>query len=138
MSSTKFERDGAWIVERVDTGTQVAEINGHIPARHLRLSVNDYQVSNDGTDTEAVTVEVVDGLEVARGADPSDATVLDYNGDVTMSIDGVEVMKTLTNGSVSFGLTAEKSAGETIDIVAKSLADHPAKSARVFIEVVSA
>jgi len=125
-------------VTKTDQETYNLGVPNTGPYRRLHITLADGFVANDGTDTEAVTVEVVDGLEVARGAELTDATVLDYDGDVTMSIDGVEVVKTLANGSVSFNLTAEKSAGKTIDIVAKSLADHPAESDSATIEVVSA
>ena len=109
---------------------------GSTPYRHLRLSLDDGSAVNDGSDIETVTIEVVDGLEVARGTGPAEATVLDYNGDVTLRIDDSEVVKTLSNGSVSLDLTTEKPAGSTIEIVAESLADHPAESDRVEIEVV--
>lgn len=137
MSSTEYvHNDGDdYVTEQVDTGNQVAEVYGHIPYRHLLVTVSDGQIANDGEDTETVTVEAVDGLEVARGTDPTEASVLDYDGDMTVTVDGQEVTKTLTNGSVEFDITTEKSAGSTIEIVAESLVDHPAKSDSVTIEV---
>jgi len=74
------------------------------------------------------------GLDVSRGDSP---TVLDYNGDVIITVDGQQTTKTLTNGSVEFDLTTDKSAGTEIEIIAESLADHPAESDRATIEVVS-
>lgn len=103
----------------------------------LRVTTQDGQVLNDGIDTETVTITVVDGLEIARGTDPADATVLDYDGDMTVTVDGVETAKTLTKGSVSFDVTTEKQAGSTIEVVAESLADYPAESDSAEIEVIS-
>jgi len=105
--------------------------------RRLSVSLDDGQVTTGGSDTETVTIEVVDGLEVAEGTDPTDAAVLYYDGDVTLSVDGVETTKTLTNGRVEFDLTTEKSTDSEIEIVAESLADHPAESDSAIIEVVS-
>jgi len=104
---------------------------------HLRVTTANQEITNDGSDTETVNVAVVDGLEVMRGTDPTNATVLDYNGDVTLSVDGQQTTKTLTNGSVSFDLTTDKPAGSEIEIVAESLADHVAESDSATIEVVS-
>jgi len=139
MSSTEYiHNDGdRFVTEKVDTGIQVAEVHGHIPFRQLLVRLNDGQVTNSGTDTETVTINVVDGLEVARGTDPNNATVLGYEGGLTVSIDGVETTKTLSNGTVSFDLTTDKPAGSTITVIAESLADHPAESDSVEIEVVS-
>lgn len=125
-----------FVTEHVDTGTQVAEITGHIPYHKLRAETEDGEIAGDGQDTETVTIEVVDGLEIARGSEADPAAVLDYDGDVTLSIDGVETTKALTDGSVSFEVTTEKLAGSTIEIVAESLADHPAESDSATIEVV--
>jgi len=140
MSSTEYQHNDGddYVTELVNTDTQTAEITGHIPHRHLHVSLADGQVANDGTNTETVTVAVVDGLEIARGTVPSEATVLDYDGDVTLSVDSAEMTKTLTGGSVSFDVTTEKPAGSTIEIVAETLADHPAESDSATIEVVSA
>lgn len=136
MSSTEYtHNDGDdYVTELVTTDAQTAEVYGHLPYRVLQVGVSDSQLTNDGTDTETVTVEVVSGLDVARGDDP---TVLDYDGDVTISIDGNETTKALTNGTVAFDLTTDKPAGSEIEIVAKSLADHPAESDSATIEVVS-
>lgn len=140
MSSTKYtHNDGdEHVTEQVDTGNQVAEVTGHISHRHLTVTVSDDQVANDGSDTETVTINVVDGLGVARGTDPADATVLDYSGDVTLRVDGVETTKTLTSGSVEFDVTTEKPAGSEIQIEAVGLADHPAESDGATIEVIQA
>lgn len=140
MSSTEYaHNDGDnFVTEQVDTGNQVAEVYGHLPFRVFRVTLEDGQVANDDGDTETVSVKVVDGLEVARGAAHTDATVLDYDGDVTISVDGQQTTKTLTNGSVSFDITTDKAAGSEIEVSAESLADHPAESDSTTIEVVSA
>lgn len=140
-ANISHRRNGDWLDRVIDTGTppnDPAVESGSIPARHLRLSLADGQLTNDGADVETVTVEVVDGLEVVRGTDPADATVLNHDGDVTLTIDDVEMTKTLAKGSVAFDLTTEKPAGSTIEIVAESLADHPAESDRAEIEVIQA
>jgi len=127
-----------YVTEQVTTDRQTSEIYGHLPYRVLVVTFADVQGSNDGTDSETVTVEVVNGLEVARGTDADDATVLDYDGDVTISVDGATTTKTSTNGSISFDLTTDKPAGSEIEIVAESLADHPAERDSATIEVMSA
>ena len=126
-------------VREVETETQTAIIREHENFYWvLAVSGQDREIKNNSTDKETVTISVVDGLEVARGTDKHDANMLDYDGDVTLSIDGSETTKTLSSGSVSFDLTTEKSAGSTIEIVAESLLEHPAESDRIEIEVVSA
>lgn len=139
MSSTEYKHSNGdeYITELTHTDTQTAKTVGHIPCRHINVSISDGQLFNNNTDIETVSIRVMDGLEVARGADLENATVLDYGGDVTLSIDGVETTKTLTDGSVSFDLTTDKPAGSTIKIVAESLADHPAETDSATIEVVS-
>lgn len=128
-------------------GNHVEEVTSSDGTEQRRTVSSFYQIYvvveygdllNDGTDTETVTIEVIDGLNVARGTDPSKAAVLDYDGDVILSVDGQQTTKTLTNGSVSFGLTTDKPAGSEIKIVAESLADHPAESDSATIEVVTA
>jgi len=137
MSSIEYKHnDGdGYVTELTHTNTQTAKTYGHIPYRQLRVSLSDSQLPNDGTSAVTATIEVVSGLDVARGNDPS---VLNYDGDVTLTVDGQKTTKTLTNGSVSFDLTTDKPAGSEIEVVAESLADHPAESDRATIEVVSA
>lgn len=139
MSSIEFiHKDGDdYVTEQVTTDAQTAEIYGSLPYRVLRITLGDGQVLNDGSDTETITVSVVDGLEVVRRTDSANATVLDYDGDVSLSVDGEKVSKTLTNGSVEFDITTDKPAGSEIEIVAESLADHVAESDSATIEVVS-
>lgn len=137
MSSISHQHDPGddYVAEQIDTGTQTVELNGHLPYRHLWVSLDDGQVVNDGVATETVTVDLRDRLEIARGAAPATATVLAENNDVTVSVDGVETTKTLTDGSVSFEVVTEKPAGSEIEIVAESLANHPAESDSATIEV---
>lgn len=137
MSSTEFKHsDGDdYVTELTHTENQTAEAYGHIPYRHLRVSLSDGQLLNDGTDSETVTIEVVSGLNVVRVESP---TVLDYDGNLNLSLDGSKMTKTLTNGSVEFDITTDKQAGSEIEIVAESLADYPADPASATIEVVSA
>jgi len=132
-----YSRDGDFVNKKISFGEKEITLSPSSPFRYINISFTDGQMINDGTDTETVTVEVVNGLEVVRGSDPSNATVLDYDGDVTVTIDGVETTKTLSNGTVSFDLTTDKPAGSTIEIVAESLTDHPAKSDSAEIEVVN-
>jgi hypothetical protein len=128
---------GDRVIEITDTGVQEA-LSSHSRFYLLVVSIEDGEMVNNGTDTETVTIEVVNGLEVARGAARENATVLDYDGDVTITIDGVETTKTLTHGSVSFGVTTEKPATSTIEAVAEALSDHPAESDSAEIEVTQA
>jgi len=127
--------DGVYVKQLIHTGNQTAVKPEYSPRRHLQLSVSEGQLKNDGKDSATVTIKVVSGLDVARGDDP---TVLDHDGDVTLSVDGQQTTKTLTNGSVSFDLTTDKPAGSEIEIVAESLVDHPTERDSATIEVVSA
>jgi hypothetical protein len=134
-----FKRVDDWVEYHLTTTDNDPFIDHHHrPARHFRVTSSGGTVANDGIGVETITVEVVDGLEIARGIAPDDTTTLNYSGDVTLTIDGVETIKTLTDGSVSFGLTTEKPAGSVIKIAAESLTDHPVESDRVEIEVVQA
>jgi len=137
MSSISYHHDqnDDYVTEQLDTGTQTAELHGHIPYRRLRVTPTDGSLINDGSATETVTVAVVNGLEVARGTKPSNATMLNYDGDVTLSVDGSQTVKTLSNGSVSFDVTTTKSAGSEIKIVAESVNNHPADRDSAVVEV---
>lgn len=134
MHSIEYQHSGDYVKEITRTNNQVAVAVGHIPYRQLRISLSDGQLINNGSDTETITVKVVSGLDVARGDTPS---VLDYDGDVTVFVDGDATTKTLTNGTLSFEITSNKSAGSEIEIIAESLADHPAESDIKTIDVVS-
>lgn len=137
MSSTEYtHNDGdEYVTELIHTDTQTAEVYNHIPYRQIRVSLSDRQLLNDNSATATVTIDVVSGLDVARGDDP---TLLDYSGDVTLSVDGNETTKALTNGSVEFDLSTDKPVGSEVEIVAESLADHPTESDSATIEVISA
>jgi len=143
MSSTdkpkiEYERDKDYIRELTYTPTgenNPSEVEEWRPYRYLRIIMSNDVLVNDGISSVKVTLNVVSGLDVVRHDDP---TVLDYDGDVTLSVDGQQTTKTLSNGSVEFDLTTDKSAGSEIEIVAGSLDDHPAKSDRATIEVVQA
>lgn len=139
MRSINYNRSSGdeYITEEIETNNQKAKSEGHMPFRHLKISLSGVEIVNDGTDTETATISVVDGLEVARGIKPNNATVLNYDGDVTLTIDGAKTTKTLSNGTVSFDLTTDKPAGSTITVTAEFLADHPAESDSAVIEVVS-
>lgn len=133
----KFEDDEGRIVKKVvdNTGTVIRSVSPVTFKNHINIGISDGEVANDGTNTETITISVVDGLEVARGTDPANATVLDYDGDVTVSIEGAKTTKTLSNGTVSFDLTTDKPAGSTITVTAESLTDHPSESDSATIEV---
>jgi len=131
--------DGPEVVKRYEAGTngQATVRKGLNKYRCLHIDTQDQSIINDGSDTETITVSVVDGLAVGEGIDPSNADVLSYDGGVAISVDGSETTKTLTNGSVEFDITTDKAADSEIEIAAKSLADHPAESDSATIEVVS-
>jgi hypothetical protein len=121
-----------FVTETVETESQTVEKVGHIPYHQLRLATDDGQLTNDGSDTETLTVEVVNGLQRARGETPD---VLSYTGDVTLEIDGAETTKTVTDGSVSFDVSTSKPAGASITVRAVGLNSHPADPDNVSIEV---
>jgi len=132
MSSIEYSRDPGddYITERDHrwTGGDAAETRGHIPARHLRLT------SPSGTTTDAVTVEVVSGLQVCRDNTPAD--VLTYDGNCVVSVDGQERTISLVDGTGKLEISTDKPAGETVLVAARALADHPAESDAVEVEVV--
>lgn len=136
MSSTEYQHadGGDYLTELVDTGNQVAEVYG-LPYRKLTVTTSDGSVTTGGTDNETVTVEVISQLDYLNN---DRETTLAYDGDATLRIDGAEVNKTLTSGTVEFTITTEKPAGSTIEIVAESLADVPAESDSAEIEVIQA
>jgi len=137
MSSIRWARDGDHLVKLVETDVQTAEVRGTNPARVLRVSTaGDGQLVNDGSATETLRVEVVDGLRVARGTDPADADVLDVDDDATLVVDGSEQTLTLMEGSGTLDVSTTAAAGSTIDVVARELASHPAESDRTQIDVV--
>lgn len=127
--------DGDYVEEHTQTEVQTAINHTYKKKRILRITLDDGQVINDGSDTETVTIEIVDGLEIARGTDPTNATVLGYDGDATVTVDGAETTKTLASGVVSFDVTTTKDDGSVIEIIAEGIADHPAESDRAVIEV---
>jgi hypothetical protein len=92
----------------------------------IRLSVSDTQLANDGTDAVTVAVTLVN--EFVDPTQPfDDIAILDRNENLAMTVDGSEMTKTLSNGTLSFDVTTQKSAGTSIDISA----DHPDVSATV-------
>jgi len=128
--------DGDYIIKTVEreNGSDWS-IDPYKPYRFLSLSLSGDQIINDGSDTVAITIELLDGLSIVR---ETDVSVVSYDGDLTVLVDGVEQTKTLTNGSMSFELSTDKAAGSNIEVVAESLADHPAESDSAVIEVVKA
>jgi hypothetical protein len=136
MSSTDYtHNDGDdYMTEKVDTGNQIAEVYGYLPYRKLNVTTSDGSVSTGGSDSVTVTVEVISQLDYLNN---DRETMLAHDGDVTVRIDGAAVTKTVSGGTVEFDVTTEKPAGETIEIVAKSLADHPAESDSVKLEVMN-
>lgn len=141
MSSTKttyqHSDDDEYVTELKQTQTQTAEIVGHIPYHQFRASADDGTLVNDGTDTESVVVDVVNGLQFARGNTPADI-LAQSTGDVTVEIDAADITKSLTDGTLTVDITTQKPAGSIIEVVAKSLASKPAGRDTVEIEVTSA
>jgi len=140
MSLIDYARNDSddFVTEIVTTDEQTSEIYGHLPYRILSVRLDDGTVTNDGTDVESISVEVVDGLEMARGTDLSDATTLDEDATATVTVDGVDQTVELTNGSGSIDITTSKPAGSTISVEAVGLESYPAESDSVEIEVISA
>jgi len=141
MSSISYRRDKGsdYITESVKTNTQTAETVGHLPYRVLRLSLSDGKIVNDGAETETVTVKVVDGLEIARGTNRGDATLLDYNGTVTVEIDGAEHSVSISGGVGSLDYATTQTAPTTVNVQAVALDAKPVDSSDVkTIEVTQA
>jgi hypothetical protein len=135
LTETEYRHDDGdpYIVEMTHTASQIATSYGHIPYRQFRISVASGEVLNDGIDTEVVTVEVVSGLQRARGETPAD--VLQYDGDAVIFIDGVETSKPLTDGKADFEITTTKPAGAAITVRATALANSPTDQDSETIEV---
>ncbi len=136
MSSIDYKHNDGddYVTELIDTGTQVAEVTGHIPYYKLRVETNDGEITGDGQDTETVTISVMSGLDYVSN---DRETVIGYSGEVAGTVDGIERTTQIRDGTVSFDVTTDKAAGSEIEIVAKSLADHPAQTDSATIEVVS-
>jgi hypothetical protein len=125
-----------YVTEITETETQTAKTRGHLPYRVARLSLEDGQLANDGTDTETVTVEIVDGLAVARGETPA---VLDAeSGTLTLSIDGAEVSVPIDGGTGTKAVTTTKSGGSSIEVETVGFDGGPIDADRVSIEVIQA
>lgn len=138
MSSIEYERNGEFIDELTYTPTgenNPATAHEWEAYRRLEISVSDGGLTTGGSDTETVTVRAISNLDYHSN---DRDTTLDIDKSVTVIIDGQGVTKTLSGGSVSFDLTTQKPAGSEIEIVAESLADHPAESDSATIEVVEA
>lgn len=137
MSSISYTHaDGhKYVTKVVETDNQTAEVQGPIPYRHGHLSLADGSVVNDGTDTETVTVEIVDGLAVAQGTAPADATTLAEDATATLEIDGTTVDVSLTGGTGTKDITTTKSDGATIEVELVGLSTGPVDGDRVTIEV---
>jgi hypothetical protein len=140
MSSINYQHDAGdeFVTEEVETGAQTAEVYGHLPYRVAHLSSEDGQLVNDGTDTETVTVELRDGLEIARGTDPANAALVAESRTVVVEIDGAEQSVDVTDGSGTVDLSTQKSAGSTITVEAVWLSDGPALNTdSIEIEVIA-
>ena len=127
-----------YLTIEIETDEQTATEYGTRPYRVARLSIDDGQVANNGTDTETVGVAIVDGLDVARGTDPADASTLTESGTLTLSIDGAEVSVSISDGTGSKDVTTTKSAGSTIDVGAVGFDGGPIDPDTIEIEVTQA
>jgi hypothetical protein len=140
-ATTRYELDesGEYLNKLIETSTSTDKNNPAVvhqfrPYHQLRLSVDDGELINDGTDTETVTVELIDGLQVVRGNTPAD--VIDAAGDVILKIDGGEITKSLIDGAVSFEISTSKPIGSTIVVRVAEVNSHPSDSESVSINVV--
>jgi len=122
-----YEKNNQYIKKAEETDDQEYSIPFWSPLKRLRLIYEDGQLTNDDTDTETVTLEVVDGLEIARGADPAEATVLDYDGTATVEIGGAEHSVSINGGTGTLDYATTQPAPATVDMQATALADVPAE-----------
>ena len=128
----KYERNGTHVKKAVDGGGEMPHFKTY---RLLSVSPQDGKIINDGADTEKVTISVVDGLEVARGTGPAEATVLGEDHTATVEIDGSPVDVPITDGSGTKEITTTKRDGSTISVEAVGLDGVPAESDSATIEV---
>lgn len=140
MSSTEYVRNDNddYVTERVTTDTQTAEVYGHLPYRVVTVTPSDGEVLNDGADVETVTVEIVDGLSVARETNPDAASTLAESGTVTLSIDGATIDVTISDGIGTKDVTTTKAAGSTIDVETVAYDSGPIEGDSAAIEVIQA
>lgn len=132
---TTFSKNGDYVSKTENTDRQEYQIPLFRAYRALYIQVDDGEVTTGGDDTETVSVRLVDGLEVARGTDRGDATVLAENGAVTLSVDGAAVDVDLTDGVGSTSISTNKSAGTTIDVEATDYSGGPVEGGAATIEV---
>lgn len=138
---TTYEVNGGWIDKKLNTKSgrnSPAVIPKQSPYIHLRISVGKKEIRNDASDDVTVIIETTNGIEVCRGAELTNASVLGYNGTVKIRINEEMMMKEISDGVLSFGLKTEKPSGTSIEITAESLSDDPAESDSATIEVVGA
>jgi hypothetical protein len=132
MSSIEYVREsGDDFITELDhrwAGGETAEVVGHIPARHLRLT------TPNGTTDDPVEVAVVSGIQVARDNTPAD--VLAYDGDCVVAVAGQERTVTLTDGTATVDVQTDQPVGETVLVEALDLVDHPARADTARIEEV--
>jgi|GEM_PF-3686239 len=131
MTAVEYSKNGDHVQKTVGESTMPS----YRPARFVRLSLDDGEIANDGTDTETVTAEIVDGLDVLRGNDPS---VLSESGTLTLSIDGAEVSVSIESGIGTTEVTTTKSAGATIEIETIDYDGGPTEPDSATIEVIAA
>lgn len=106
--------------------------------RQLVLMLEDGVLLNDGTETETLRVEIVNGLEIARGTDISNASLIIEDHTATLTVDGTEVDVTVTDGTGKTDITTTKSDGSTIDVQVAGLTSHAASESNIkTIEVTS-
>lgn len=133
-----FTKEGGRVYEVVEKEDKTNKFFvGH--EWRLYLSISSGSLQNDGENTVTATVSVVDGLEVARGTDPSEASVLDDDQTATVEIDGSPTEVSVTDGSGTKEIKTERTAGSTITVRAVGL-DNSATdiSERKTIEVTEA
>lgn len=139
--NTTYERNGGWIDKKIDTKSEnnsPAVIPNKCPYIHLRINVDKKQIINNNSDSVAVTIKTVNGIEVCHGTELTNASVVAHNGTVEIHIDEKLTTKEISDGILSFNLKTDKPTGTSINIVAESLVDDPAESDSTTIEVVSA
>lgn len=133
-----FARDEDYVTKVVETDEQTAELPCWSAYRVGSISLSDGEVTNDGVDTETISIEVVDGLEVARGSSTASAPILNVSGTATIEIDGAAVSVAISSGTGTKEVTSTKSAGSTISVEVVEIDVGPIEPDTAEIEVVSA
>lgn len=136
MSSIEYQHtDGDDYVTELDhrvSSADPAEIYGHLPYRHGRLSVS---VTSDASSLD-ITVEVMNGLSVLR--DDPEPSQLGYDGTATVRLVGhTAVDVPITDGSGQSQVDISSITSDDLQVKVESLSDSPVEQDSTIVDLTS-